>query len=319
MSRNTPTSAPARRGEMDDETKKASAALSEHQKKQETKVFANEDGQTKSLAEGFTRKATVFLKNNKNGKYTVDGACTKILIESCKDCEITLNGRINTEMVELWRCDNITLVMNTKVKTLQVDLANHITARFTEKTNFSQIIWAGVHNFDITIGSDSLKTGVELVNTEEIEDFKENFDQFIVRYLKNRLVEELVVRLDNGFPTTEREASAFDEQKEKNDKLYEAHVRKLISTKTSGISDKLDLLSKKEIKKVGRNDPCPCGSSKKYKKCCEGKTGLTEEQQQQINAAKEALAAEEEKKKQQTAELAKLADKVTHEIGRAHV
>jgi len=23
--------------------------------------------------------------------------------------------------------------------------------------------------------------------------------------------------------------------------------------------------------KVGRNDPCPCGSSKKFKKCCEGK------------------------------------------------
>ncbi len=24
-------------------------------------------------------------------------------------------------------------------------------------------------------------------------------------------------------------------------------------------------------KKVGRNDPCPCGSGKKYKKCCLGK------------------------------------------------
>ena len=23
--------------------------------------------------------------------------------------------------------------------------------------------------------------------------------------------------------------------------------------------------------KVGRNDPCPCGSGKKYKNCCEGK------------------------------------------------
>ena len=23
--------------------------------------------------------------------------------------------------------------------------------------------------------------------------------------------------------------------------------------------------------KVGRNDPCPCGSGKKYKKCCETK------------------------------------------------
>lgn len=24
-------------------------------------------------------------------------------------------------------------------------------------------------------------------------------------------------------------------------------------------------------KKVGRNDPCPCGSGKKFKKCCERK------------------------------------------------
>ena len=24
--------------------------------------------------------------------------------------------------------------------------------------------------------------------------------------------------------------------------------------------------------KVGRNDPCPCGSGKKYKQCCEGKS-----------------------------------------------
>ena len=26
-------------------------------------------------------------------------------------------------------------------------------------------------------------------------------------------------------------------------------------------------------KKVGRNDPCPCGSGKKYKKCCEERLG----------------------------------------------
>ena len=25
--------------------------------------------------------------------------------------------------------------------------------------------------------------------------------------------------------------------------------------------------------KVGRNDLCPCGSGKKFKQCCEGKTG----------------------------------------------
>ena len=27
-----------------------------------------------------------------------------------------------------------------------------------------------------------------------------------------------------------------------------------------------------ERRKVGRNDPCPCGSGKKYKKCCLNKS-----------------------------------------------
>jgi preprotein translocase subunit SecA len=26
--------------------------------------------------------------------------------------------------------------------------------------------------------------------------------------------------------------------------------------------------AQRQAKKVGRNDPCPCGSGKKYKKCC---------------------------------------------------
>ncbi|MCB1084882.1 MAG: SEC-C domain-containing protein [Chlamydiia bacterium] len=28
------------------------------------------------------------------------------------------------------------------------------------------------------------------------------------------------------------------------------------------------------MKEVGRNDPCPCGSGKKYKKCCASKPPL---------------------------------------------
>ncbi|MDR0942113.1 MAG: SEC-C domain-containing protein [Holosporales bacterium] len=27
-------------------------------------------------------------------------------------------------------------------------------------------------------------------------------------------------------------------------------------------------MSKESDYKIGRNDPCPCGSGKKYKKCC---------------------------------------------------
>ena len=38
----------------------------------------------------------------------------------------------------------------------------------------------------------------------------------------------------------------------------------------SGSSSQSGIVSPdgKTIKKVGRNDPCPCGSGKKYKKCC---------------------------------------------------
>ena len=31
---------------------------------------------------------------------------------------------------------------------------------------------------------------------------------------------------------------------------------------------------RRESPKVGRNDPCPCGSGKKYKKCCIGKSNV---------------------------------------------
>ncbi|MBQ4054399.1 MAG: SEC-C domain-containing protein [Clostridia bacterium] len=34
---------------------------------------------------------------------------------------------------------------------------------------------------------------------------------------------------------------------------------------------------KKAAEKVGRNDPCPCGSGKKYKKCCGANGENTEE------------------------------------------
>lgn len=33
-------------------------------------------------------------------------------------------------------------------------------------------------------------------------------------------------------------------------------------------TDKKPPVRKKESEKVGRNDPCPCGSGKKYKQCC---------------------------------------------------
>ena len=41
-----------------------------------------------------------------------------------------------------------------------------------------------------------------------------------------------------------------------------------IDTTKSDVNNNKKQISAKDIKKIGRNDPCPCGSGKKYKKCC---------------------------------------------------
>ena len=48
--------------------------------------------------------------------------------------------------------------------------------------------------------------------------------------------------------------------------LPHENVRKAFLAELDAVAAELDALKKKE--KVGRNEPCPCGSGKKYKKCC---------------------------------------------------
>lgn len=45
------------------------------------------------------------------------------------------------------------------------------------------------------------------------------------------------------------------------------HVRDALQRKHGGINSET---VQRETPKVGRNDPCPCGSGKKFKKCCGG-------------------------------------------------
>ena len=55
--------------------------------------------------------------------------------------------------------------------------------------------------------------------------------------------------------------------------LQKAEIRQNIErkqiAKNGQTNDVKDTNKKpKRVKKVGRNDPCPCGSGKKYKQCC---------------------------------------------------
>jgi len=58
-------------------------------------------------------------------------------------------------------------------------------------------------------------------------------------------------------------------------KLYKfAQFQSLISDELKNIGDfskyllRPDASYRSKPKKIGRNEPCPCGSGKKYKKCC---------------------------------------------------
>ena len=57
--------------------------------------------------------------------------------------------------------------------------------------------------------------------------------------------------------------------------LIKAEIRQNVERKevvkkaiTNDVKEKAIKAKPKKAEKVGRNDPCPCGSGKKYKQCC---------------------------------------------------
>lgn len=47
------------------------------------------------------------------------------------------------------------------------------------------------------------------------------------------------------------------------------------------------------MKKIGRNDPCPCGSGKKYKRCCQGLAAATNDELSEVLAGKDFNSRED--------------------------
>jgi len=208
---------------------------------------------------------TLYLKDCHDGEYILAAPCTKVMIESCTRCKIFLNAQIKTEMVEIWKCESTTLMINSAVKTLQADLSKDLAFRFAKKETFAQLIWGGVYGLDVSFldAEDSLSSGFEHMKTL-YPDINDQTDQFIVRFVEGKLLTEQVVRLQNGFPTTEREAKEFDDKQAKEEKDRDEYMRKLVKF----AAPKLGIKNDKKRPKIGRNEPCPCGSTKKFKGCC---------------------------------------------------
>ena len=114
---------------------------------------------------------------------------------------------------------------------------------------------------------------------------------FIKNYLKYRKIEAKLMLMSHSPEPMSEEAYhlAKLEQDQNADKIYamlqkidkdvsifllKAEVRQNIERKAPSkkqiTNEKEEGVKKtpKKSQKIGRNDPCPCGSGKKYKQCC---------------------------------------------------
>ncbi|HYG63495.1 MAG TPA: SEC-C metal-binding domain-containing protein, partial [Thermoanaerobaculia bacterium] len=89
---------------------------------------------------------------------------------------------------------------------------------------------------------------------------KESFELF--QSMKDRVEDDIIQRLFRYEPVTEEQLL---EQRRRQEQAA-PKVQFSAPPKVEGPRPQVAAAQKQELK-IGRNDPCPCGSGKKYKKC----------------------------------------------------
>jgi preprotein translocase subunit SecA len=131
--------------------------------------------------------------------------------------------------------------------------------RYLEKAIYLQTIdnlWK-----EHLLAMDHLKEGIGLRGYGQrnpLQEYqKEGYQMFME--LIQRIKEETVEKLFQVQMARPAEVARFEAKKEKP----------LVLSRGGGeAAEKQAPPVKRETRKVGRNEPCPCGSGKKYKKCC---------------------------------------------------
>jgi len=67
--------------------------------------------------------------------------------------------------------------------------------------------------------------------------------------------------------TPDRQDERYRKRRDKED----AHRRQLPGTDDEALPPPVETIRKEEGAQPKRNDPCPCGSGRKYKQCCQKK------------------------------------------------
>lgn len=190
-----------------------------------TKTFSQED---------LPELPVLHLKNNKNCELIIaeEAKLVKLLVEDCHNCNITLKGKVTTEVAEVWSCNDTTVILCSAVQTLQVDLCRELTVKFSLKSNFGSLVQAGVYGLHLRFAdspSEDNDTDFRALK-EQYPNINDQTDQFITRFIDGALCTEQIVRLKNDFPTTVREQHAFEQEQAKNAEAMEAAVQQMLGS-----------------------------------------------------------------------------------------
>jgi len=226
---------------------------------QDTRLFVGQKDKKESITD-YHSKATVVFQDCHDCEYTLTPLCTKVFIHSCTNLIIHSDCKIVTSALELYKCENVVIHVNRRIQNFLADLCVNVTVKFSQKGYFDYIIWAGCENLQAHVAEGETvhesSTGFSAMSLEYANLVYER-SQFKLHFLKGKLVNEMIIRLENGYPTTKREKDDFDRRTEFNMNIMAKEMGVNIGR------------SKKEHQNIGRNDICPCGSGRKYKKCCE--------------------------------------------------
>ncbi|CAB4399344.1 unnamed protein product [Rhizophagus irregularis] len=180
------------------------------------KFFEKENSQVKHLDNtSISSNSTVFLRLCDDMEYIIDSACTKIMIEECKNLKLTVNDKILTSIIEVWKSDNVNISLNSRVQTIQIDHCKNINLNYSNPNHFYSAVWTTTSQFSLKIfedGQEKYTFNNEKDNSSEEENeekendsLKDELKQNIIRLIDNQLVTEELVRAENWFPITRRE------------------------------------------------------------------------------------------------------------------
>jgi len=152
--------------------------------------------------------------------------------------------------------DSLKEILSTEIKKAYEQKETEIDSdvmRYLERVVMLQVIDAQWK--DHLLAMDHLKEGIGLRGYGQkdplVEYKKEAFDIFAE--MTSRISMEVVGRL-------------FKMQVQKKESVKKEHTKQMRLNYNRGEGAAAQTVRRE--KKVGRNDPCPCGSGKKYKKCC---------------------------------------------------